>query len=164
MTAFSEGSNRFGLKINIKKTKVLYQPNSFRTLEADVTVDGIKLNFVQKFTCLGSTITWDGRIDTEIQKRMSMASASFDRLRQRLWNNHHVSTKVKDKIYRAVVVSTLLYGAESWTVYRRQVKKLHVFMMRHLRSILKSWKDKVTNQEVLDKKEPTLDWPSNENA
>jgi len=31
VTAFSEASKRFGLKINIKTTEVLYQPNSFRT-------------------------------------------------------------------------------------------------------------------------------------
>ena len=28
------------------------------------------------------------------------------------------------KMYRAIVLSTLLYGAEAWIVYRRQVKKL----------------------------------------
>ena len=81
---------------------------------------------------------------------MAKASASFGRLRQRLWNNHHVSTRVKGKIYRAIVLSTLLYGAEAWTVYRRQVKKLHAFMMRHLRSIMRlTWKDKVKNKEIL---------------
>ena len=52
-----------------------------------------------------------------------MASASFGRLHQRLWNNHHVSMRVKGKIHRAIVLSTLLYGAEAWTVYRRHVKK-----------------------------------------
>ena len=36
--------------------------------------------------------------------------------------------RVKGKIYRAIVLSTLLCGAEAWTVYRRQVKKLHAFM------------------------------------
>ncbi|KAK3532531.1 hypothetical protein QTP86_023743 [Hemibagrus guttatus] len=83
---------------------------------------------------------------------MAKASASFGRLHQRLWKNHHVSMKVKGKIYRAVVISTLLYGAESWTVYRRHVKKLHAFMMRHLRSILKiTWIDKMTNKEILDR-------------
>ena len=41
-------------------------------------------------------------------------------------------------IYHAIVLSTLLYGAEAWTGYRQQVKKLHAFMsimVRHLRSI-----------------------------
>ena len=46
-------------------------------------------------------------------------------------------------------MSTLLYGAETWTVYRVQVKKLHGYMIRHLREILKiSWRDKVTNEEI----------------
>ena len=70
----------------------------------------------------------------------------------RLWNNHHVSMQVKGKIYRAIVLSTILYGAEVWTVYRRQVKQLHAFMMRHLRSIMRiTWMDKVTNKEILER-------------
>ncbi|KAK3510410.1 hypothetical protein QTP70_005908 [Hemibagrus guttatus] len=152
INAFSDASKKFGLKINIKKTEVLYQPNSSRTQEVDVRVDGNILNSVPEFTYLGSTVTKDGQIDAEIQRRMAKASASFGRLHQRLWNNHHVSMKVKGKIYRAVVISTLLYGAESWTVYGRHVKKLHAFMMRHLRSILKiTWIDKMTNKEILDR-------------
>ena len=150
--AFSDASKKFGLKINIKKTEVLYQSNSTRTREEDIMLDGNKLNSVLEFTYLGSTISSDGCIDDEIQRRMAKASASFGRLRQRLWNNHHVSMRVKGKIYRAIVLSTLLYGAEAWTVYRRQVKKLHAFMMRHLRSIMRiTWMDKVTNKEILER-------------
>ena len=79
-------------------------------------------------------------------------SASFGRLRQRLWNNHHVSMRVKSNIYRAIVLSTLLYGADAWTVYRRQVKKQHPFMMRHLRSIMRiTWMDKVTKKDILER-------------
>ena len=98
----------------------------------------------------GSTISSDGCIDDEIQRRMAKASASFGRLRQRLCNNHHVSMRVKGKVYRAIVLSTLLCGSEAWTVYRRQIKKLHAFMMRHLRSIMKiTWMNKLTNKEIL---------------
>ena len=138
----------FGLKINIKNTEVLYQHNSTRTREEDIMVDGNKLNSVQEFTYLGRTISSNGCIDDEIQRRMAKASASFGRLRQRLWNIHHVSMRVKGKIYRAIVLSTLLYRAEAWTVYRRQVKKLHAFMMQHLRSIMRiTWMDKITNKD-----------------
>ena len=113
--AFSDASKKFGLKINIKKTEVLYQPNSTRTREEDIMVDGNKLNSVLEFTYLRSTIP-SNSTDDEIQRRMAKASASFGRLRQRLWNNHHGSMRVKGKIYRAIVLSTLLYGAEAWTV------------------------------------------------
>ena len=114
--AFSDASKKFGLKFNIKKTEMLYQPNSTRTREEDIMVDGNKLTSVLEFTYHGSTITSNRCTDDEIQRRLAKASASFGRLRQRLWNNHHVSMRVIGKIYRAIVLSTLLYGAR--TVYR----------------------------------------------
>ena len=54
--AFSDASKKFGLKINIKKTEVLYQPNYTRTREEDIMVDGNKLNSVLEFTYFASTI------------------------------------------------------------------------------------------------------------
>ena len=39
---------------------------------------------------------------------MAKARAFFGRLRQSLWNNHDVSMRVKDNIYRAIVLFTLL--------------------------------------------------------
>ena len=69
---------------------------------------------------------------------MAKASASFaDYARDCVQNNHHVSMLVKGKIYRAIVLSSFLYGAESWVVYRRHVKELYAFMMRHLLSTMR---------------------------
>ena len=76
-------------------------------------VDGSRQNSVLEFTYLGSTISSNGCIDDESQRRMAKASASFGRLRQILWNNHRVSVRVKGKIYRALVMSALLYGVEA---------------------------------------------------
>ena len=52
------------------------------------------------YSIFGS-ISINACIDDEIQRRMAKASASFGRQRQRLWNNHHLSMRVKGKIYRA---------------------------------------------------------------
>ena len=81
VNAFSDASKKFGLKINIKKTEVLYQSNSRRTREEDIMVDGNTLNSVLEFTYIGSTITSNGCINDEIQRRMAKAIASFGRLR-----------------------------------------------------------------------------------
>ena len=89
--ASSDALNKFGLKINMKKTEVFSQINSTRTQEEDIMVDGNKLNSVLEFTYRGSTISSNGCIDDETRRRMAKATASFGRLRQRLWNNHHVS-------------------------------------------------------------------------
>ena len=106
MDAFFDASKKFSLKITTKKTEVLFQPNSTRTREEDIIFDGNKLNSVPEFTSLRSTISSIGRLDDEIQRRIAKASASFGRLRQRLWNNHDVPMQVKGKIYRAVALST----------------------------------------------------------
>ena len=37
--AFPDASKKFGLKINIKKTEVLFQPNSTRTRDEDTMID-----------------------------------------------------------------------------------------------------------------------------
>ena len=148
--AFTNASSKCGLNINIRKTEVMFQPNSTTTMEEDINVDETTLNHVKEFTYLDSIIAIDGHIEAELQKRMSRGSMSFGRLRERLWNNHNVSIRVQGKIYRANTLSILLYGAEPWTVYRRHVKKMHTFMVRHLRSIMNiRWQDKMTNIKVL---------------
>ena len=48
--AISDASKKFGLKINIKKIEVLYQPNPTRTLEEDIMVVENKLNFALEYT------------------------------------------------------------------------------------------------------------------
>ena len=123
---FESAARSFGLKINIKKTECLYQPS--KLVVPPPMPSDIKIN----------------------NDRMSKASAAFGRLQERIWNNHHVSIKVKCKVYRAVVLSALLYGAETWTIYRFQEKKLHAFMMRHIRQIMNiSSRDRITNVEIL---------------
>ena len=81
---------------------------------------------------------------------MSKASMPLGRLRKRLWKNYNISIRVKGKIYRVIIPSNLLYEVDTWMLYRRHVKKLHAFMMRHMRSIMKiRWQDKVTNIKIL---------------
>ena len=130
----------------------MFKPNSTTTMEDDINVDDTTVNHVHKFTKLGSIIARDGHIEAELHKSMSEASMSCGCLRETVWNNHNMSTRVKRKIYQAIILSTLLYGAEIWTVYRRHMKKLHAFMVRHLQSIMKiKWQDKVTNIKVLNR-------------
>ena len=146
----------------------MFQPNFTTTMEEDINVDETALNPVKEFTYLGSIIASDGHIEAELQNRMSKASISFGRLRERLWNNHNVSIRVKRKIYLAIILFTLLYGTETWTVYRRHIKNLHTFMMRHLRSIMKirwqSDKHKSFYGRPPHQKESLLDRPSFEDA
>jgi hypothetical protein len=150
---FAQTAAMFSLKINIRKTECLYQPVKLLNpppSPCEITIDNQPLTQAKDFTYLGSTISSNAKIEKELSNRMGRASAAFGQLNNRLWKNNHVSVKVKAKVYRAVVLTTLLYGAETWTIYRQQVKKLHAYMMRQLRDILRiSWHDKISNAEIL---------------
>src|SRR2546425_1253564 len=70
----------------------------------------------------------------------------------RVWKQHGIKTLTKVSVYKAVVLSNLLFGCATWTCCRRHIKQLEQFRMRHLRAILKKkWQDKISNIEVLER-------------
>ena len=153
LTAFTEASRRFGLTINIKKTEVLIQDTHNKKLNARVVLlNGIPLAEVDKFTYLDSTISNNGTIDAEISRRIQSAASAFGKLRSRLWDQRGIHLKTKMKVYRAIVIPTLLYSSETWTLYRRHIKRLDMVQQRHLRQLMDiSWKDHVSNFQVLER-------------
>ena len=58
--------SKFGLKINTKKTPVIFQSNSTTTMEEDINVDKNTLNPVKKSTYLGCVIARDGHTEAEL--------------------------------------------------------------------------------------------------
>ena len=80
------------------------------------------------------------------------AAPRFGRLQKRVWRNHSLRLTTKIQLYRAAVITTLLYGAETWVLYRKQVKLLEPFHQRCLRSIMGIQRqDCVINEEVLER-------------
>ena len=97
-------------------------------------IHNYKLEVVHEFVYLGSNITGNLSIDSELNKRIKF------------------SDHTKVSVYKACIISTLLYGSESWTMRAHQEKRLNVFHMRCLRLILGiTWQDKVTNKVVLER-------------
>ena len=137
LNKFSEASKAFGLTISLSKTEVLHQPAPNTTpVEPNICIDDTPLANVDSFKYLGSIISNDGSLDKEITSRISKASQALGRLRTKVLNRHNICLSTKMKVYRAVVLTSLLYGCETWTLYRSHVKQLENFHMRALRSIL----------------------------
>ena len=62
----------------------------------------------------------------------------------------HLSMKIQ--VYRAVVIPTILYSAETWVLYPKQIRPLEQFHQHCLHSILGiKWQDYMSNKEVLKK-------------
>ena len=116
-----------------------------------ITIDNQVLEIADHFTYLGSIISSNLSIDSEIDKRIAKAASVMARLSKRVWSNSLLTSITKLQVYQACVLSTLLYGSELWTTYARQENRLESFHLRCLHHIVGiTWQDKVTNTAVLE--------------
>ena len=89
-------------------------------------------------------------IDDEGNARIAKASAAFDRLRGSVWDRSGIRLHTKLKVYKAVVLPTLLYACETWAVNQQHTKRLNHFHTSCLRKLLKvKWQDRIPDTEVL---------------
>jgi len=129
----------------------MYQPAPGQTYTPpEIFVKNLPLPITNKFAYLGSTLSNSVSIDDEINNRIAKASAAFGRLRKTVWNRRGITLETKMKVYRAVVLPTLLYGCETWTVYSRHARKLNHFHTTRLRSIMNiKWHQRIPDTAVL---------------
>eukprot|EP00106_Octopus_bimaculoides_P016855 XP_014784297.1 PREDICTED: uncharacterized protein LOC106879306 [Octopus bimaculoides] len=150
---FSRAYQTFGLKVNITKTKVLAQPAPRTNLDSpNITINNQSIEVVEDFCCLGSFLSSTAGSGKDIEHRIQSGHASFGHLKARVFCNKDLTFKTKLMVYQAVAVSTLLYGCETWTVYRKDMKKLERFHQSKLCSVLNiNWEDHITNNSVLER-------------
>ena len=132
-----------------KKTEVVHQPAPGKPYsEPTITANGQNLKVVDKFTCLGSTLARAVYNDDEVTARTAKASVALGRLRTNVWERNGIRLDAKLKVNKAVVLPTLLYAYETWTVYQRHAKKFNHYL-NCLRKLLKiRWQDKIPDTEV----------------
>ena len=90
-------------------------------------MNGQKLQVVDKFTYLGSTLSRAVHIYDEVTAITAKASVAFGIFRTNVWERNGIRLDTKLKVYKAVVLPTLLYARETWTVYQRHAKCLNHF-------------------------------------
>ena len=118
-----------------------------------VHTEGGPIETVHDFTYLGSNITVDGEIKDEVKCRMSKAARAFGCLQRSIFQNWSFSTETKQRVYRATVLSVLLYGAETWTTKTESMRQLNGFHNRCVRTIMgitkyQQWKEKITSKRL----------------
>ncbi|BHF58540.1 hypothetical protein SprV_0100149200 [Sparganum proliferum] len=115
--------DNFSLVINTEETVVMHQPPPDNAYVApQINVNGTNLLAVDNFTYLNSTLSRNTKIDDEVSRRISKARQTFVFLQNTVWNRHDLHLCTKLKMYIAAVLPTLLYGAETWTVYKKQAR------------------------------------------
>ena len=113
---------------------------------------GASIIFLLQMTYLGATLYADGGVKRELNRKLGAAWADFSKL-ARLWNHASLLNDRRIRIYKAVVVSRLLYGLSTAWLNAAELRRLQGFHCRCLRRILgiaPAYFSRVSNLKVLE--------------
>jgi len=94
-----------------------------------------------------------GEVTNEVACRIARASKAFGNLREAIFMNRTFYVSTKRNLYNAVVLSILLYGAETWTIKAPDLRRLTIFHNRCVCSILgvsqyHQWRERITTRNL----------------
>ena len=115
-----EESEKVGLKLNFKKTKILAS-SPITSWE----IDGETMETVSEFISLGSKITADGDCSHEFKRRLLLGRKVMTNLDSILKADITLPTKVL--LVKAMVFPVVMYGCESWTVKKAERQRIDAF-------------------------------------
>ena len=95
-----------GLKVNVGKCKLM-RINS--TSNDVVEVNGRGIEDIDRFVCLGATVSKEGGGSKEIHNRVVKPRGVFVRL-TKIWSSNSIIRQTKIRLYRTLVKPILMYG------------------------------------------------------
>ena len=150
LTAVNEKGKPYGMEMNIIKTKSMVISRKKPAPKISISVEGKPIQQVDRMVYLGYMATEDGKCDKEI-KRIGIARTAFESM-PKILISRNISIELRSRIAKCYIWSTLLYGAETWTLTKVTSDKLEAFEMWLNRRMLRiSWKEHKTNADVLHK-------------
>ena len=137
-----EESEKVGLKLNIRKTKIMAS-GPITSWE----IDGETVETVSDFIALGSKITADGDCSHEIKRRLLLGRKAMTNLDSILKS---ITLPTKVCLIKALVFPVVMYGSESWTVKKVECQRIDAFELWCWRRLLRvPWTAKSSNQSIL---------------
>ena len=114
MMKVKEESEKFGLKLNIQKTKIM--------ASGPITswqIDGETVETVSDFIFFGSKITAGGDHSHEIKRRLLLGRKVMTNL-DNIFKSRNITLPAKVRLAKAMVFPIVMYGCESWTVKKAE--------------------------------------------
>ena len=116
-----EESEKVGLKLNIQKTKIM--------ASGPITswqIDGETMKTVIDFILGGLKITSDGDCSHEIKRLLLLGRKAMTNL-DSILKSRDITLLTKVHLVKAVVFPVVMYGFESWTIKKADLKRIDAF-------------------------------------
>ena len=142
---------KYGMRMNIEKTKSMILSRSDENRQMNLKLKGESIDQVDRFTYLGQLLVSDGKSDDVIKRRIEIARGAFRSMSNTL-NSRDLSIKIRKRLVNRYIWSTLLYGAETWTISKNMMDRIRAFEMWVWWKIQRiSWQSHMKNDTVLER-------------
>ena len=139
-----EESEKVGLKLSIKKTKIMAS-GPITSWE----IDGETVETVTDFIFGGSKITADGDCSHEIKRHLLLGRKVMTNL-DNILKSRDITLPTKVRLVKVMVFPVVMYGCESWTVKKAECQRIDAFELWCWRRLLGfPWTARKSNQSIL---------------
>ena len=125
-----EKSEKVGLKLNIQKMKIMAS-GPITSWE----IDGETVETVSGFIFWGSEITADGDCSHEIKRRLLLGRKVMTNL-DSVFKSRDITLSTKVHLVKAFVFPVVMYGFESWTIKKVELRRIDAFQLWCWRRVL----------------------------
>ena len=125
---------RGGMKVNTSKTEVMISSREGREELNVSSEDGERLKQTNEFKYLGSTLAEEGGTEKAVRQRVSEGWRKWREVTGVILDKK-MPLKLKMKVYKTVIRPVMLYGAETWSLRKKEEGILERTEMRMIRWI-----------------------------
>ena len=144
-----EESEKFGLKLNIQKTKIMAS-----SLITSWQIDGEIVETVADLVFLGSKITVDGDCSHGIKRCLLLGRKVRTNL-DSILKSRDITLPTKVHLIKAMVFPVVMYGCESWTIKKAECQRIDAFELWCWSRLLRvPWTARKSNQSILKEISP----------
>ena len=144
-----EESENVGLKLNIQKTKIMASgPITSNRWGNRETVET-----VADFILLGSQITADGDCNHEIKRHLLLGRKVMTNL-DSILKSRDITLPTKVRLVKTMAFPLVMYGCESWTVKKAELRRIDAFELWCWRRLLRVLWARRSNQSTLKEISP----------
>ena len=122
---------QWGMHISVSKTKILAVEEQSKDQQGrdqtTITLQGQALEEVESSSYLGIEVGQSAKIEKEVAVRLEKAGKVYQMWRRKVFRSRNLGKATKLQAFRTMVMSVLLYGAETWPVTQHDIRKLKTF-------------------------------------
>ena len=147
LSAVACAGRRFGMELHYGKLQLI----NVSCVDTVIKPNGDVLQPTPEMQYLGTVLTEDGQVSSELSRRIGQARGEYTSL-CKVWKHSLLPVKRKLYIFQSLVLSKLLYGIAACCFTAAQLRRVNGFQAKCLRQILgisHSYYSRVSNAEVL---------------